>query len=292
MTTYIQSIVSGLLLGGLFGIIAMGMTLHWGMLRVINLAHFSLTFLAAYTTYQLSVTLQIDPILTLFVTVPMYFVFGAALQWFFDRFEIEGFVSLLVTFGLFTIFESLMREIWTADFRDVPRELNPYRTSSFWVGEISIRGPYLASFILAILLAIVTWYLLNHTYTGKAIRAIAQDRNMASAYGVDQKRITLLLGGFIGASSAISGVLIAILLTLSPGAATEYIGLIMAVVIIGGLGNTAGAFVAGIMIGVTQNVVATIPALGPGYAPLVTFVILILVLLIRPEGLFNRGAGV
>src|SRR5690606_7823624 len=141
MQLIIQSLASGILIGGLYAIIAVGITLNWGMMRVINLAHFSLSFLAAYITYQFTITTGADPFLALFLTVPIFFVIGVVLQWVFEHFQVEHFVSLLVTFGMFIVFESIMREIWTADLRTIPTEIVPSRTESLWIGSIALRIP-------------------------------------------------------------------------------------------------------------------------------------------------------
>ena len=286
MLLIVQSLVSGILIGGLYSIIAVGVTLNWGIMRVINLAHFSLTFLAAYLAYQFSISTGWDPFISLVLTIPVFFMIGAVLQWFFEKFEIEHFTSLLVTFGMFIILESIMREIWTADLRTLPIDTVPYRTESLWIGPIAFRIPHLGVFVAAIIVSISTWMFLNRTYDGKALRAISQDRAVAGAFGVNHRRLALLLGGISGVYAALAGAFISVIFVLRPDGATEFIGLIFAVVILGGLGNTAGAFGAGIIVGITQSL--TSATVGPGFAPLVTFSMLILVLLFRPQGLFVR----
>jgi branched-chain amino acid transport system permease protein len=286
MLLIVQSLVSGILIGGLYSIIAVGVTLNWGIMRVINLAHFSLSFLAAYLTYQFTIMTGWDPFLSLLLTIPLFFVVGAILQWFFERFEIEHFTSLLVTFGLFVILESIMRQVWTADLRTLPIETVPYRTESVWIGSLALRIPHLGVFVAAIVVSIATWLFLNRTYDGKALRAISQDRAVAGAFGVNHRRLALLLGGISAVYGAVAGAFIAVIFVLRPDGATEFIGLIFAVVILGGLGNTAGAFGAGLIVGVAQSL--TSATIGPGFAPLVTFSLLIFVLLFRPQGLFVR----
>jgi branched-chain amino acid transport system permease protein len=281
-----QSLASGILIGGLYSIIAVGVTLNWGIMRVINLAHFSLSFLAAYLTYQFSITTGSDPFLSLLLTIPLFFVIGAGLQWFFEKFEVEHFTSLLVTFGLFVILESIMRQVWTADLRTLPVETVPYRTDSIWIGSLAFRIPHLGVFLTAVVVSIATWLFLNHTYEGKALRAISQDRAVAGAFGVNHRRLALLLGGITGVYAAIAGAFIAVMFVLRPDGATEFIGLIFAVVILGGLGNTAGVFGAGLIVGIAQSL--TSATIGPGFSPLVTFSLLIMVLLFRPQGLFVR----
>ena len=193
-----------------------------------------------------------------------------------------------MTFGLFVILESLMREIWTADLRNIPVDLVPYRVESLWIGPFALRIPQLMAFITSVVLSAGTWYFLNNTYAGKALRAISQDKTIASAFGINHRQLSLLLGGIAGAYAAVAGAFVAIMFVLRPDGAVEFIGVIFAVVILGGLGNTAGAFGAGIIIGMAQSV--TSATIGPGFSPLVTFSLLILVLLFKPEGLFSRSS--
>lgn len=289
MQLLLQALISGTLIGGLYGMIAVGVTLNWGMLKIINLAHFSFFFLAAYLTYQFTISTRIDPFVSLLFTIPLFFVMGIALQWFFEVFAIEEFVSLLVTFGIFIVMESFMREIWTADLRTLPIDLVPYRVESLWIGPFALRIPHLAVFITAIIVSLGTWYFLNRTYSGKALRAMSQDKAIAGAFGINHRRLSLLLGGINGIYAAIAGAFVAIMFVLRPDGATEFIGVIFAVVILGGLGNSAGAFGAGIIIGITQSI--TSATIGPGFSALVTFSLLILVLLFKPEGLFVRSSS-
>ena len=288
MTSLVQSLVSGVLIGGLYAIMAMGITLNWGMLKIISLAHFSLILFSAYLTYEISISYEVDPFLTIFITAPVLFVMGIAMQMFFDRFDVTEFASLLITFGIFIIFESIFRERWTADFRTMPSDINPYRTEAYWIGDISFRVPHIIGLATAGIVTAITWYLLNRTYWGKGLRAISQDRAVAQAFGVNQHRVPILLGGLIGVYAAVAGLFLALIFALSPEGMTEFIGVVFAVVILGGLGNPIGTLGAGILIGVSQNLTAS--TAGAGYAPLVTFSVLIIVLLFKPDGLFTRSA--
>ncbi len=120
-----QSLLSGLLIGGLYGVLGLGLSLTWGMLRLINLAHFALAFLGAYLTYQLAISFRMDPLLTLILILPVFFVLGVALQAVFARLNLNEFTSLLVTFGLTVIIESLIQWVWTADFRRLCSSRSP-----------------------------------------------------------------------------------------------------------------------------------------------------------------------
>lgn len=285
-----QAFISGILLGGIYAILAIGLSLTWGMLKVINLAHFAFAFMAAYLTYQISTTSGLDPFLTMIITAPIFFLIGVGLQWFFNRFDVSEFNSLLVSFGLFIILQAVMTAVWTADYRRIDASINPYSTESFWIGPFALPIPQFGSFVTAVIIAGITIYVLNYTYTGKALRAISQDKEMAAAFGVNYKRMSMLLMGMSTAYAAVAGVFIAMIYALFPEAGIEWIGVIFAVVILGGLANVPGAIGAGLLIGVVQAVTTAVAS--PGMAPLVTFTLLILALLFKPEGLFTRRSTI
>src|SRR6266849_3668049 len=186
-----QSLLSGIFIGALYGLLGLGLSLSWGMLRQINLAHFALAFLGAYLTYQLA-SAGMNPLATLAVIVPCFFALGMLMHWVFARFSVSAFNSLLVTFGLTVIIEALIQWIWTADFR---RMESAYGEVKFRIGALYASLPELLTLALAIALSLLTWVWLRHTYTGKAMRAIAEDAPIAAAFGVDVRGLSLLLSG-------------------------------------------------------------------------------------------------
>jgi branched-chain amino acid transport system permease protein len=281
-----QGITSGVLIGGLYALMSLGLSLSWGALKIINLAHFSFILLSAYIVYQLSVSFQLDPLLLVFFVVPVFFVVGAMLQIFFDRVRVDEFKSLIITFGIFIILQSLMRTIWSADFRRIGPQVNPYETESIFVGNIALPVTQLIAFGAAVLISIAMSLLLSRTYFGKAVRAVAQDPGMAGAFGIDRRRVAVILSGLTTSFSALAGVFIAVGQTIFPGLAVGWFGVVFSVVILGGLGQTLGALAAGIIVGVAAGASSVI--WGPLAAPLVTFLILIAALLFRPEGLLTR----
>ncbi len=273
-----QSILSGIFIGGLYGLLGLGLSLSWGMLRVINLAHFALAFLGAYLTYTLASTFRVDPLLTLLLIAPSFFVLGVALQALFARFGVTEFTSLLVTFGITVVIESVIQWIWTADFR---RLESPYGTTSLRVGSLFVPVAELLALLTATALAGLTWIGLRFTWVGKAMRASAEDPQIAAAFGVNHRRLALLLSGTGAAYAGVAGAFVALIYTLAPAQIYAWIGVVFAAVIIGGLGNPLGPLVAGVVIGVTEAV--TMALIAPAWAPLVSFTLLILVLLLRPE---------
>jgi branched-chain amino acid transport system permease protein len=288
MDLYAQAIVSGILVGGVYALMSLGLSLSWGVLKIINLAHFAFILFAGYVTYELATRFGLDPFFGIVVVAPVFFLAGAGLQWFFEKVRISEFNSLLVTFALLLIFESLARTIWSADFRQIPVDQNPYVSDALWIGDIALQVPRLAAFGLAVILTAATMYLLERTYFGKAVRALAEDREMAAAFGISSSRVAITLAGLASSVAALGGVFVAMSQALFPSQAVEWFGIVFPVVILGGLGSTVGALSAGVIIGVVAAV-ATVAA-GPSMAPLITFAILILTLLFRPQGLFARSA--
>ena len=282
----VQAAAAGVLVGGLFGLMAVGLSLTWGMLRVINLAHFGMILLSAYLTYELTTTLRIDPLLTVVATAPLMFVLGAALQWLFQARRVSEFNSLLVSFGLLIVTVQAISNVWSADFRRLTPDLNPYATQAFTLGPLAVPLPTLIAFAVAIALAIGGHLVLERTHPGRAVRAIAQDREIAAAFGIDHARLAAVLAGAAGASAALAGMLVAVDGTLTPSAAFEWIGIVFAIVIIGGVGNILGTLAAGGLVMAFAGVVSVLWS--PAAAPFVVFTAIVIALLFRPRGLFPR----
>jgi len=272
-----QSLLSGIFIGALYGLLGLGLSLSWGMLRQINLAHFALAFLGAYLTYQLA-SAGMDPLATLLVILPCFFAFGVALHWVFARFAISPFNSLLVTFGVTVIIESVIQWIWTADYR---RLESHYGDIKFRIGTLFVPLPELLTLLVAIALALGTWAALRYTDLGKALRAAAEDAPIAAAFGVNERGLALLLSGLSAAFAGVAGACLALTYTLAPSQIYAWVGVVFAAVMIGGLGNPIGPLVAGIVIGVSEALTMAITA--PAWAPLVSFSLLIIVLLARPR---------
>ena len=285
--TIAQAALTGALIGGLYALMATGLSVTWGVLRVINLAHFAMILLGAYLTYQLATSTGLDPILTVLITGPVLFVVGAAVQWAYDRLHVAEFTSLLVSFGLLIIAIQAVTLIWSADFLRMPGDVNPYATESWTVGRFVLPVTTVLAFGLALVLVAALHLVLRRTFAGRGMRAIAQDRAVAAAFGVDHQRLSLVLGGVAGASAAAAGMVFALTNALSPTAAYEWFGIVFAVVILGGIGQVVGTFAAGIAVGVVSAVVSA--AWSPATAPIV------LALVLRPQGLFTLrsvvGAG-
>ena len=272
-----QSLLSGVFVGALYGLLGLGLSLAWGLLGQINLAHFALAVLGAYLTYQLAAA-GMDPFVTLAVIVPAFFVLGVALHWLFARFAVSAFNSLLITFGLTVIIEASIQWIWSADFRRLETH---YADVRYRLGAFYIPLPELLTLVLAAALALGLWAALRYTDFGKALRAAAEDPAIAQAFGVNARALALLLSGLSAALAGIAGLCIALSYTLAPSQIYAWVGVVFAVVMLGGLGSALGPLVAGIVIGVSEALTMALTA--PSWAPLVSFSLLIALLVLRPE---------
>jgi branched-chain amino acid transport system permease protein len=272
-----QSLVSGLLAGGLYGLLALGLSLSWGLLRLVNLTHFALALLGAYLTYQLGHVLGVPPWIAAAAIVAAFFLLGVALHAVLAYFRVAEFASLLVTFGLAVIVESAIQWFWTADYR---RYETPYATASIRLGPLFVPTLELLACLTAAALAFATWAWLRFSYLGKALRASAEDPAMAAAFGVNHRAQAYLLSGVSAAYAGIAGAYIALIATLAPSQIWTWLGVVFAVVIIGGLANPIGALLAGFLIGVSESL--TMAVVTPAWAPLVSFSVLILLLILRP----------
>ena len=275
-TLLAQGILSGVFVGALYGLLGLGLSLSWGLLRLINLAHFAFAFLAAYLCYQMA-TMGVDPLLTLVVIVPLFFAIGAALQALMARFEITPFNSLLLTFGLTGIVEALIQSIWTADFRKLESSYGEHR---FKVAGLYVPLPELITLALAIGLSFAVWAVLRYTDLGKALRASAEDAPIAVAFGINQRRNALLLAGTCSALASVAGVCLALSFTLAPSQIYAWIGVVFAAVMLGGLGRALAPLIAGTVIGVSEAITMAVTA--PSWAPIVSFTLLIVILVLRP----------
>ena len=268
-TLLAQSALSGVFIGSLYGLLGLGLGLTWGLLHIINLAHFAFAFLAAYLCYQLASVGGMDPLLTLAIIVPLFAALGVAVQWLLARFSVSPLNSLLATFGLAAIIEAGIQGYWTADFRKLE---STYAGEKFRIGAMYVPVPALTFAIFAAM---------RYTRLGRALRALAEDAPIASAFGIDAKSHALVLSGVCGSLAGIAGVCLALSFTLTPAQIYAWVGVVFAAVMLGGLGSALGPLAAGILIGVSEAV--TMAFASPSWAPIVSFTLLIALLLLRPE---------
>lgn len=272
-----QSILSGIFIGSLYGLIGLGLGLTWGLLRQINLAHFGLVFLGGYLSYQMATVWKIDPLFALLLVPPLFFGIGVAMQWVLSKFAISPFSSLLVTFGITAVIESGIQGIWTADYRKLESQYNAMKVM---VGNLYVPVPELLTLVLSTSIAFGVWAMLRYTDLGKALRAMAEDGPIAAAFGVNARLLSLVLAGGCAALAGVAGVCLALMFTLAPSQIFAWVGVVFAAVMLGGLGSALGPLVAGAIIGVSEAV--TMAVASPSWAPIVSFSLLIVVLLFRP----------
>jgi len=272
-----QAILSGIFIGSLYGLIGLGLGLTWGLLRQINLSHFGLVFLGGYLSYQMGTVWHLDPLLALLVVPPLFFAVGVGMQWLLSKFSITPFNSLLVTFGITVVIESAIQGVWTADYR---RLESGYNQMKFTVGSLYVPVPELLTLLLSLAVAFGVWAAMRYTDLGKALRAMAEDGPIAAAYGVNSKRLALLLAGLCAALAGVAGVCLALMFTLAPSQIFAWVGVVFAAVMLGGLGSALGPLVAGVIIGVSEAI--TMAVASPSWAPIVSFSLLIVMLLFRP----------
>ena len=260
-----QSVLSGIFIGSLYGLLGLGLSLSWGMLRQVNLAHFALAFLGGYVTFQLAAVAKLDPFVTLAITAPAFFALGMALHWFFLRFSVTLLNTLLVTFGITSIIEAGIQWYWTADFH---RMESTYAAVRWKLGPLFLSLTDVVTLGFALALALGTWAVLRFTDLGKAIRATTEDAPIAAAFGVNEKLLGYLVSGLAAAVAAVAGLCLALNHTLAPAQIYAWMGVVFAAVMMGGLGRPIGPLVAGIVIGVSEAI--TMAVTNPTWAPLVS----------------------
>ena len=272
-----QSALSGMFSGGLYALLGLGLSLSWRYLRIINLSHFAMIFLAAYLTYQCSAIWKINPYLVPLFLVPLFFLLGALQQLAIVRFEIDEFGSIVATFGVTIVVEALLQLIWSADFLRLETD---HLKGSTAIGSLLVPWADAVMFICAVATCVGAWALLRFTYIGKALRANAENPAIASVFGVQSRRMSLLVAGVAGGLAAFGGVFIALLFALTPSQMYSWFGVIFATVIMGGLGNPLGALMAGLLVGVSEAF--SMALFAPSWAPIVPFTLMVSLLILRP----------
>lgn len=282
---YLQIAANGLVLGGLYACIAVGFSLVWGVLNVINILHGSFIVLGSYVAYFAYVHLGIHPFISIVIAGGVLYALGYLVQAGIINRVVSApvLITLTLTFGLDLILNNTMLVAFTADYRGITLA---HPLGSLEIGPVFLPGDRVAAMALAILLTILLYRLLRDSNIGRAIIAVRMDREAAALMGVDVKRInaiTFAIGAFMAGAA---GALLSIIFPISPLNGPVFLGKAFVVCVLGGLGSVPGALAGGLLLGVIESF--TSYWLGPERAVTVSFALLLVLLFVRPSGLMGR----
>ena len=278
----IQVIINGILLGGIYALLGVGMTMMFGIVKLTNLAHGEFIIIGAYLSTILANAIGVDPILTIIVTVPIMFLVGMGLQsGLINRvMKIGSEPALLVTFGLSIILADAMLLIFSADAQ---RANVPYNTASLRIAQgLNISVLDLIVFCISLATIIVLSIFLKKTYLGRSIRATSDDTQAASLMGVNVNRTYAIAMGIAMATAAIAGMCVSMKWVYYPSSGGNYLLTAFGVVVIGGMGSIPRTLIAGLILGLAQVIG------GANYGQLIAYVLMVLFLAVRPQGLFSK----
>jgi branched-chain amino acid transport system permease protein len=291
MHALIQGVILGVLTGGVYALMASGQTLIFGIMKVINLAQGALVILAAYLAYQLFTSFGVDPFLAIPVTTAVMFGLGVGVQLVFLRplrREDRSELSLLVTFAVALLVEGVLSVTWKTTHRSIN---TGYANASWTLFGYQITVVRFWAFVLSLAALAALFLLLNRTRFGRAVRATVQNPQAAQLLGVESQRVAALGFGLGAATAAAAGSIYGLLYPFNAGSHYDLISRLLSIVVLGGMGSVGGAVIAAVIVSTSSAIVAS--TISPAWSEMTFFVILILVLLIRPQGLFGtvgRGA--
>jgi len=279
-----QTLVNGLLLGGIYAVAALGLSLVFGIMDIVNLAHGHMLMVGGYAAIILFAATGITPLVGMLLAMVLLFVLGVVLQKVLLQHVVdEGLEQpIIVLFGLALVLQNVGRVLLGGDARSSDIGIPG---SGIDLGMVYLSFPRTVTFVIAVLLIIGTWAYLQYTKTGQAIRATAQNRTAARYMGIDTERIYVITLGIGTALAGAAGSLLSMLFPIDPFVGWSYLLKAFAVVVLGGVGSILGTLVGGLVIGVSENLGALY--LGGGYRNIVSFSIFLAVLLIKPKGLFG-----
>jgi len=284
---FANAIVAGVLLGGFYAAVAIGLAITFGQLDIVNIAHPAFVIVGSYIAYIVNSKFGLDPVLIGVLAAPIFFLVGIAIYRIyyaaFERTGQESLSGLAFFFGLMFIIEVSLILVYGVDYRLVRAD---YIGDTIQLGFVGIPFRMLVPFVVAITGTTAIYLYLSRTFTGRAILAVAQDRQALQLMGADPVRIKQFAFGLAIATTAIAGSLLIIIGPVEPSVGRLYIGRVFAIVVLGGMGSIPGMFIAALILGIVETLVATF--MGPSWAPAVAFGLLLLTLAIRPSGLFGR----
>lgn len=285
MDVLIQTLVSGILIGGIYALIGLGMTLIMGVMKIINLAHGQLMMVAMYITYMLYEYLHLDPYFSLLIAMPVLFALGALIQKYLlnPLLKVDSILpenQVLMTVGLAMVLTEIIRFIFHSDYRSVK---TVYSNATLYVSGISFNVPMIVAFGIAVLLSAALFFFLLKTDLGKSVRATAQNKDAAILMGINAEWITILTYGLGSALVAAAGTLLLPIFYLFPDIGGPFTLKAFVITMLGGMGSTVGAIVGGVVLGIAESLGATYISMALKDA--VAMVIFLLVLIFLPGGL-------
>lgn len=284
---FANALVAGLLLGGFYAAVALGLSIVFGQLDIVNIAHPAFVILGSYVVYMTNTALGIDPILAGLLFAPLFFVLGVAVYRIyyagFERTGRESLAGLAFFFGVMFILEVTIIMIYGVDYRMVEAD---YIGQTLHIGLIDLPYRMLVPFLTSMAMTGGIAFYLSRTFTGRAILAVSQDRLALELMGANPIRIKSLAFGIGLATAAIAGSLLIMIGPVEPSFGRLYIGRVFAIVILGGMGSIKGTLLAALLIGISESMVQTF--IGPSWADAVAFGALLITLVVRPQGLFGR----
>ena len=287
MALFLQALVTGLLMGGVYAAYSSGFSLIFGVMNIVNIFHGELIMIGAFTTYWLFTLYHIDPFLTLPLSILSASLVGYVIQRLLINRVVEAppMMSYLCTFGVHLILANLALLAWSADFRTVTTS---YSGEGFSVGPITIPIARLATFIIAIVTTFAIYRFLEKNRHGKAIRAASQDKEMARLVGIDIRKVYALTFALGAGITGMAGGLISTYFVIYPQMGLSYTIIAFCVVVLGGMGYIPGALIGGLLLGIIQSLTATY--LTSGLSVAITFILLFIILILKPQGIMGRGA--
>jgi branched-chain amino acid transport system permease protein len=282
-----NAIVAGLLLGGFYAAVSLGVSLTFGLLDVVNIAHPAFVILGAYAAYALNSSFGLDPILAGVLVTPLFYLAGAAVYRIyygsFERRGEEALRGLVFFFGVLFIIEVALSLVYGVDYRLVEAA---YIGKSIDLWGVGIAFRLLVPFVVGVCMTVALHLFLSKTFYGRAVMGVSQDRLALRLMGANPVRIKTIAFGIGIAAAGLSGALLISIAPVVPSTDRDYIGRVFAITVLGGLGSIGGMLVAALILGVAESLVATF--FGPSWSLAVSFGILLLALAVRPAGLFGR----
>ena len=285
MRLFVQAIILGVLAGGVYALMASGLTLAFGIMRVINVAQGAMIILGAFLSYSLFTRFHLDPFVSILLVVPAVFILGVLIELVFLRplrADEREQLSLLVTWAVALGIEGVLGLVYSTTYRST---IPSYANGSWLIGGFRILQVQVYAFTLSVVVLILLGVMLSRTRFGRAVRGTVQNPMSAALLGVNERSVAGIAFGISVATAAAAGAVYGIVTPFNPGSHYDLISLLLTIIVLGGMGNLPGTIVAALLVGVSEALLATY--ISPTWAKFAFFILLIAVLVVRPQGLFG-----